>query len=157
MFLLFSTEVVNDVINNVVRPLLYSPVPSPPPSSFREAVNTVIRDIETVLNGKHVDLKETIANYFRAVALYHLNDILDSFPLSLIRLSDSQKRCASQVLFDRVYTTTESAEKLIGLFQNISVAVSVIKQVRIYIYIHTYIPVLVMYAKSQLALHKFQE
>ena len=81
-----------------------------------------------MLDGKHVDLKESIANYFRAVALNYVDDALDLLPFP-IRLSSSQKQCASKVLFNHIYDNTESAAKLIDLIQNISVAVSIIKQV----------------------------
>ena len=104
-----------------------------------------------MLDGKHVDLKESIANYFRAVALNYVDDALDLLPFS-IRLSSSQKQCASKVLFNHIYDNTESAAKLIDLIQNISVAVSVIKQVdnsdpytyvhNICKYIHMHIPYL---------------
>ena len=129
----YSTEIVDDVKKDVLKPLLLSSVPSPP-SSFREVVESVINDINTVLNGKHVDLKASIAKYFRAVALYYFDELLDSFPLitAFIRLSDSQKRCGSQVLFNHIYSRTESAAKLVDLLQNISVAVGVVKQVHIY-------------------------
>ena len=123
------TGVVKDIKDDVLKPLLLSPISSPP-SSFKEAVKSVIGDIEIVLSGKRADLKTTIANYFRALALNYFDNALSSIPLlRSIRLSASQKQCGSQVLFNHIYTNTESASKLIDLLQNISVAVSVIKQV----------------------------
>ena len=120
-----------NIIDDILRPLLLSVVPSPPPS-FIATVNSVINDINTVLNGKHVDLKDTIANYFKAVAIYYFDDAVDSIPLlRSIRITDTQKECGTEVLFNHIYDNTESAAKLIDLIQNISVAVSIIKQVRI--------------------------
>ena len=84
-----------------------------------------------MLNGRHVNLKASIAKYFQAVALYYFDELIDSFPLltAFIRISDSQKRCGSQVLFNHIHSTTESVANLVDLLQNISVAVGVIKQV----------------------------
>ena len=134
-------EIVTDIIDDVVKPLLLSTVNSPP-SSFNATVNSVIDDINTVLDGRHVDLTVSIANYFRAVALYYIDDALDLVPFS-ISVSNSQKQCASTVLFNHIYDNTESAAKLIDLIQNISVAVSVIKQVGIKphtcVYVCTYV------------------
>ena len=123
------TEVISGIRDDVLEPLLLSPISSPP-SSFKEVVKSVIGDIEVVLNGKHVDLKASIAKYFRALALEYFDEAVDSFPiLRFVSFSTSQKQCGSQVLFNHIYTNTESASKLIDLLQNISVAVSVIKQV----------------------------
>ena len=127
------TDIINDVINDVIRPLLLSPVPSPP-QSFINAVNSVLRDIQAVLNGRHVDLKVSIANYFSAVSLHYFDEAIDkaikSIPfLRFIRIRDSQKQCGARVLFNHIYTNTESAGQLIDLLQNISVAVGIIKQV----------------------------
>ena len=123
------TEVISGIRDDVLEPLLLSPISSPP-SSFKEVVKSVIGDIEVVLNGKHVDLKASIAKYFRALALEYFDEAVDSFPiLRFVSFSNSQKQCGSQVLFNHIYTNTESASKLIDLLQNISVAVSVIKQV----------------------------
>ena len=123
------TEVISGIRDDVLEPLLLSPISSPP-SSFKEVVKSVIGDIEVVLNGKHVDLKASIAKYFRALALEYFDEAVDSYPLlRFISFSTSQKQCGSQVLFNHIYTNTESASKLIDLLQNISVAVSVIKQV----------------------------
>ena len=108
-------------------------------------MESVIADINTVLNGKHVDLKASIAKYFRALALYYFDELLDSFPLltAFIRLTDRQKECGSQVLFNHIYSSTDSAAKLIDLLQNISVAVGVIKQV--YTYVHSYHKIIIYY------------
>ena len=123
------TEVISGIRDDVLEPLLLSPISSPP-SSFKEVVKSVIGDIEVVLNGKHVDLKASIAKYFRALALEYFDEAVDSYPLlRFVSFSTSQKQCGSQVLFNHIYTNTESASKLIDLLQNISVAVSVIKQV----------------------------
>ena len=129
------TDVISDIRDDVLEPLLLSPISSPP-SSFKEVVKSVISDIEVVLNGKHVDLKVSIAKYFRALALEFFDEALDSIPLlRSVSLSTSQKQCGSQVLFNHIYTNTESASKLIDLLQNISVAVSVIKQVHIKLFV----------------------
>ena len=124
---IYFTDIVRDVIEDVLRPLLLSVVSSPS-SSFITAVNSVIDDVNIVLNGKHRDLKVAIANYFKAVTLYYLDDVLDNLPFG-ITLSRNKKECASRVLFNHIYDNTESAAELIDLFQNISVAVGVIKQV----------------------------
>ena len=72
----------------------------------------------------------TVANYFEALALNYLEDTLKSYPLlRFIRLTITQKRCASRVLFNHIYTNTKSTAELIDLFQNISTAVAIIKQV----------------------------
>ena len=73
------TEVISDIREDVLVPLLLSPISSPP-SSFK-VVKSVISDIEVVLNGKHVDLKVSIAKYFRALALEYFDEALDSIPL----------------------------------------------------------------------------
>jgi len=117
------------ILDDVVRPLLLSPVSSPP-SNFINTVDSVIDDIHRVLDGYRVDLKVTVANYFEALALNYLEDTLKSYPLlRFIRLTITQKRCASRVLFNHIYTNTKSTAELIDLFQNISTAVAIIKQV----------------------------
>ena len=127
LFVCCFTEIITDIIDDVLKPLLLSTVKSPP-SSFINTVNSVINDINTVLDGKRVDLKVSIANYFKAVALFYVDDVLDLLPWT-IRLSSRQKECASTLVFNHIYDNTESAAKLIDLMQNISVAVAVIKQV----------------------------
>lgn len=124
---IYFTDIVTGVIEDVLRPLLLSVVSSPS-SSFITVVNSVIDDVNIVLNGKHHDLKVTIADYFKAVALYYVDEALDSFPFPL-SLTQGKKECASKVFFNHIYDNTESAAELIDLFQNISVAVGVIKQV----------------------------
>ena len=128
LFVCCFTEIVKDIIDDVLKPLLLSTVGSPPPSSFVSTINSVINDINTVLDGKHVDLKVSIANYFKAVALFYVDDVIDLLPFN-IRLSTRQKECASNLVFNHIYDNTESAAELIDLMQNISVAIAVIKQV----------------------------
>ena len=128
LFVCCFTEIVKDIIDDVLKPLLLSTVDSPPPSSFVSTINSVINDINTVLDGKHVDLKVSIANYFKAVALFYVDDVIDLLPFN-IRLSTRQKECASNLVFNHIYDNTASAAELIDLMQNISVAVAVIKQV----------------------------
>ena len=53
------TEVISDIREDVLVPLLLSPISSPP-SSFKEVVKSVISDIEVVLNGKHVDSLKSV-------------------------------------------------------------------------------------------------
>ena len=79
LFVCCFTEIISDIIDNVLKPLLLSTVKSPP-SSFINTVNSVINDINTVLDGKRVDLKVSIANYFKAVALFYVDDVLDLLP-----------------------------------------------------------------------------
>lgn len=123
-----TSEIITDLLNDVVRPLLLSAVPSPP-SSFITVVDSVIMDIEMALNSQQVDLKVTISNYFSAAALHYFDEALKSQPLlRSVRLSDSQKKCGSQVFFNHIYSNTDSAAKLIDLLQNISMAVGMIRQ-----------------------------
>ena len=129
LFVCYFTEIITDLLNDVVRPLLLSAVPSPP-SSFITVVDSVIMDIEMALNSQQVDLKVTISNYFSAVALHYFDEALKSYPLlRSVRLSDSQKKCGSRVFFNHIYSNTDSAAKLIDLLQNISMAVGMIRQV----------------------------
>lgn len=117
------------MLENVVRPLLLSAAPSPS-SKFRAVVQSVINDIHRVLGGNRVNLKDTIAKYFKAVAVIRFDKAIEAYPIvKSLGLSNKQIQCGSEVAFDHIYTNKDSAAQLIDMFQNISVAFAVIKQV----------------------------
>ena len=137
-------DVLEDTIENVIKPLLLSPV-SPPTSDFTAEVNDVVEDIKTALTGSNVDLKVTFRNYFKAIAVAYFDRAVDKLFSSFIsrRISNRLASCASEALFNQIYSTTDSAVHLIDLLHNITRAVGVIQQVNgssyLYTEIHAYV------------------
>jgi len=122
-----------DITEKNIRPLLLSAVSSPT-TDFINAINIAMADISNALNGSRVDLKETISEYFRAVATYYLDQALSSFSLFglriTIRLSSHQKNCVIQAVLNQIYTYSDGAAEMVDLFQNTATAIAVIKQVQ---------------------------
>jgi len=132
-FLFLCAAIITDIIENTVRPLLLSAV-SPSTDNFTASVDVAISEITAALSGYSVDLKQTIYKYVRAVAAHRLDEVLSSIDLGFgltvnITLSEKQKECAVQFGFNHIYNNTDAAAQLVSLLQNISTAVTVIKQV----------------------------
>ena len=111
----------------MIRPLLLSVVKRPT-SEFTTAVNNAMIDISRALAGSNVDLKVTFRNYFKAIAVAYFDKAVDSLPVR-ISVSSRLASCGSEALFNQIYSTTDSAVKLIDLLHNITRAIAVIKQV----------------------------
>lgn len=111
-----------------MRPLLLSVI-SHPNDDFTAKVDSVMSEITFALNGNHIDLKQTLYKYVRAVAANRLDELLDNSNLFSISLTEEEKECAIQHAFHYVYNNTDAASEMVALLQNISTSVGVIKQV----------------------------
>ena len=131
-------DILENTIDNIIKPLLLSPV-SPPTSNFTAKVNDAVEDINTALNGSNVDLKVTFRNYFKAIVVAYFDKAVDELFPSFISglISNNLTSCASEALFNQIYSTTDSAVHLIDLLHNITRAVGVIQQVNNFSYLYT--------------------
>ena len=130
-------EILRDITENNIRPLLLSLV-KPPTTGFRTAVDKATADIDRALNGNKVDLKNTVLTFFRAVAIEYYNSAVEfvkqkltlgPIKISLPTLDSAQERCAIDGILKQIYTHTDGTDQLIDLFQSISTALKVIKEV----------------------------
>ena len=80
---MYYTEVVNDIRDDVLKPLLLSPVPLPP-SNLTEVVESVIDDIERALNGTYVDLNVTVAKYIKAITVHLFDQVISFVPFLFV-------------------------------------------------------------------------
>ena len=111
-----------------MRPLLLSAVSSPSPH-FTTAVNNIITDIVSALNGNTVNLTVTFYEYVKVVAFYQFNETVN-FLSTETNINDSLRYCVNQAIHNHVYNEIDSAVELIELFQNISATIKILKQVR---------------------------
>ena len=136
--MLYLTAIIADITEDVIRPLLLSAVPSDEISTgFNASVNARIRDIINALNGRNVNLTRTLFDYFVAISRVYFDDAVDSLnAVSGINLTldINQTNCGEQAVFRRIYTNADATAELVELFQNISQAVRIIKQVHTYVH-----------------------
>ena len=129
IILLYLIEIITDITEDVIRPLLLSAVSSDLTTpAFIASVNTAVADITNALNGNDVDLTQTLSNYFLAVSRVYFNEAIDSVGLP-ITLSDNQTECGVRATFGYIYTNADAAAELVDLLQNISQAISILNQV----------------------------
>ena len=113
-----------------MRPLLLSAVPSPSPH-FTAAVNDTLADIVSVLNGSSVNLTVAYSQYAKAVVFHYCNIT----PTLSSSMSNSSSNCVNQAILNHVHKTDYAAE-LVELFENISAAIKILKQVHSFIRTH---------------------
>ena len=126
---LYHIEIITDITEDVIRPLLLSAVSSDlTTSEFVASVDTAVADITNALNGNDVDLTQTLSDYFLAVSRVYFNETVNSAGVP-ITLSDNQTECGVRATFGYIYTNSDAAAELVDLLQNISQAISILNQV----------------------------
>lgn len=104
-------------------------------------------DFDNVLNGGNVDLSNTIARFFRAIATEYFSRIIERVWEQLTegiskgqlipplpKLSLDKNNSMIDTIFNEIYEHTEATDELIDLVQNISTAVDIIEQVNLKAY-----------------------
>jgi len=127
-----TVDILLDITQNNIRPLLLSPVSSPD-AGFLTAVTTAMTDISNALNGSCVNLTNTFFNYFTAVSNSYFDEVVDAVSINGISLglNSQQTNCGVQAVFRQVYTNTDQIAELIELFHNISRVVGLIQRVSV--------------------------
>ena len=123
-----TTAILLDVTENIIRPLLLSVVSSPT-SEFNASVNVTVMNITRVLNDDYVNLTSVLSEYFMAVSRAYFVQEINSDGDIMLNLSNSQITCGAQAVFNQIFTNTNAVLQLVDLFQNISTAMRIIKQV----------------------------
>ena len=132
-YILHLTAIIADITEDVIRPLLRSAVPSDEITPrFNASLDNTLLDIINSLNGSNVNLTRTLFNYFMAVSRVYFDEAVGAVPFSL-NLNIDQIGCGVRAVFRHVYTNADAAAELVELFQNMSQAVRIIKQVCTYI------------------------
>ena len=122
---IFTTAISADITEDIVRPLLLSAVSSPTPE-FSASVDVTIINITNALNGDNVNLTTVLSEYFMAVSRVYFDQTINSI---MLNLSNGQINCGTRAVFNHIYTNTNTTLQLVDLFQNISTAMRIIKQV----------------------------
>ena len=103
-------------------------------SAFNGSLDNTLLDVINALNGSNVNLTRTLFNYFMAVSRVYFDEAVGAIPINLnLNLTIDQADCGVQAVFRHIYTNADATAELVELFQNISQAVRIIKQVQIYI------------------------
>ena len=135
MYVLTLTAIIADITDDFIRPLLRSAVPFDEiTADFNVSINATLLDITNALNGSNVNLTRTLFDYFLAVSRVYFDEALDainSIPFVNLNLNVDQVQCGVRAVFNQIYTNANATAEMVELIQNISQAISIIKQVHL--------------------------